>query len=81
MITRRTTFAEVRLYAKKSFVCACGRKLRRQKKFFQTFNPWNKDVNGRIKTTDQIYAEVRAEAAAWKIKIDPCTHPVPLREP
>lgn len=67
-------FAEVPVYAEKSVPCTvCGKKVRRQKKFAQTLNPFNKDAQGRPKTSGQIRVELRAEADAWKA--EPETHP------
>jgi hypothetical protein len=69
-------FQEVPLYATKTVPCAgdCGRKLRRQRKFSQTLNPFNKDSEGRPKTTQQIYAELSAEAKEWEAEPETCRH-------
>lgn len=76
MITTRTTFSEIKLYAQKSFVCACGKKVRRSKTFIQTLNPFNKTKTGEVKTARQISAENQVAADAWRKVIDPCTHAV-----
>jgi predicted unusual protein kinase regulating ubiquinone biosynthesis (AarF/ABC1/UbiB family) len=67
-------FQEVPLYANKTVTCfgGCGKKLRRQRKFCQTINPFNKDENGRPKTSQQIYAELSEEAKQWKAAPETC---------
>lgn len=70
----RTTFREVSLPGVKRFLCACGRRLTRHKRFFQTVNPFNKTADGRIKDGNDIMAELRAEYSAWLLKTEPCTH-------
>jgi len=75
MITTRTTFREVSTTGRKRFVCACGRKLTRNKKFYQTLNPFNKvKATGEIKTGEQIMVEIMAERKAWESVADRCTH-------
>lgn len=59
---------------RKRFRCACGRRLTRQKYFYQTLSPFNRKPSGFIKDQGEILLEVRAEAAAWTHKVDPCTH-------
>jgi hypothetical protein len=67
-------FQEVPLYAQKSVPCSggCGKKLRSQRKFSQTLNPFNKDAEGRPKTSLQIYAELSAQAQEWKTAAEMC---------
>ncbi|MEU7338638.1 hypothetical protein [Streptomyces sp. NPDC007074] len=67
-------FQEVPLYAKKSVTCAggCGKTLRRQKKFAQTLNPFNKGADGRPKTTRQIHAELSEKAKQWQVAPETC---------
>lgn len=71
MITR---FHEIGLTGRKKFTCACGRKLTRQRRFYQTLNPYNRDSAGNVKSQRQIIVEVRTEVEAWMEKQDPCTH-------
>lgn len=56
----------------------CGKIVRRERKFEQTVNPFNKNSHGAVKTEEEIQAELRAEAAEWvpdfehrKCKIEP----------
>ncbi|QKW31451.1 hypothetical protein HUT11_35400 (plasmid) [Streptomyces seoulensis] len=67
-------FQEVPLYANKTVPCAggCGKKLRRQRKFAQTLNPFNKDAEGRPKTSQQIQAELSQQAKEWKSAPETC---------
>ena len=66
-------FQRVPLTATKSVPCAvCGKKVRRQRTFEQTINPFNKTSDGQVKTFKHIYPELEAEAAAWKA--EPETH-------
>lgn len=75
-----TTFHEIGLTARKRFTCACGRQLTRQKRFYQTLNPFNlKD--GRPKNQGEILVECRAEAGAWTKTTEPCWHEALRRKP
>lgn len=60
-------FHAVKHTTSKRIPCAgCGKKLVRQQTFSQTVNPFNKNVEGYPKTTQEIYTELRADAAEWK---------------
>lgn len=69
-------FQEVKLYGEKSVKCAggCGRRLRRQRTFWQTLNPFNKGANGVPKTVDEIHAELRVQKQAWQAEGETCIH-------
>jgi hypothetical protein len=43
-----------------------GKRLRRQKTFYETVNPFNKDADGAIKSRLQVQESVRAKARAWE---------------
>jgi hypothetical protein len=68
-------FATVPWQAIKSLPCpSCGRKVRRQRTFTQTLNPWNKDpASGLPRTMQQILAALKVEAEAWQAKPDTCS--------
>jgi hypothetical protein len=67
-------FPERALFAKKSVPCAvCSKQVRRQKKFWQTESPLNRNEDGTVRTTQEIYDALRVEAAQWKVQ--PETHP------
>lgn len=74
MRTITTTFQEVKLYGSKSVKCAggCGRTLKRQRKFWQTLNPWNKTLAGEPKTITDIRIELQAEIAKWQKEPETC---------
>lgn len=62
----KVTFEKVTLRAQRRANCTkCGKKRTRTVTFWQTLNPFNKTAEGRVKTTDDIYPELRAQATAW----------------
>lgn len=66
-------FERVPLTATKSVPCTgCGKKVRRQRTFEQTRNPFNKNADGSVKDYADIYRDLNAEADAWKA--EPETH-------
>jgi hypothetical protein len=73
VITETIRFQPVGLTARKSCKCAsCGKRLRRQRRFEQTLNPYNRR-NGIPKAAHEILAEERARAALWKQQPGTCT--------
>jgi hypothetical protein len=44
---------------------ACGKTAERSQTFQQTINPFNKNSDGAVKTRDDIWTEISAEARAW----------------
>ena len=72
----RVNFGEVKLYAWKSVKCAggCGRTLKRQRKFYQTLNPFNKTAQGVVKDADDIYSELRKDIEKWRKESVTCIH-------
>lgn len=69
-------FEEIRMNGKKSFKCACGKRITRQTTFSQTINPFNKNKQGNPKSKSEIYAELDQERNEWLKKVDPCNHVV-----
>lgn len=60
-------FTEYPLTFRKSVPCTvCGKKVRRQRTFSQTLNPFNKNEDGSVKTVPDIYQALRVQADAWK---------------
>jgi hypothetical protein len=56
-----TYFEQLALYAEYTGICeVCGTRVRRKIEATQTLNPWNLK-NGRRKTREEIYEELRAE--------------------
>jgi len=71
----RVVFDEMKLTFVKHFTCLCGRNLRRQKTFSQTYNPYNVVADrSRPKTREEVAAAVRAEGLAWRAAPEPCLH-------
>lgn len=67
-------FREVKHQASKNLPCPkCGKKLRRQRTFGQTINPFNKNADGLPKTELEIVRELNDQAKAWEA--EPETHP------
>lgn len=72
MITH--VFETVAMKARKSGICACGKRVTRQTTFDQTINPFNlKD--GRVKNRHEILHELQMDKDEWMKQ--PVTHPVP----
>lgn len=68
-----TTFQEVGFTSQKAGKCpVCSKPARRNRKFFQTLSPFNKNAKGEHKTSNEIIAELRAQSVAWKA--EPCYH-------
>jgi len=60
------TFDEVWTTKSKSGVCpVCGGRTTRTKKFVHTVNPYNKNPDGSIKSLQEVFADVHAEASDW----------------
>lgn len=63
-------FEKVKLKAKKTIIDKNGKKKTIQKTFFQTINPWNKNMSGLriglIKNSDDILKELKEDIKAWK---------------
>ena len=68
----RFNFSEVKLHGSKSGKCGCGKRRTRQKKFYQTLNPFNKNEKGEPKTQKEIYAELVEQHNAWKTEPITC---------
>lgn len=61
-----TTYEEVGRTAHRSGKCAvCGKNGKRQKRFYQTLNPYNRNDKGEIKTCDEIQKELVVEVKKW----------------
>jgi hypothetical protein len=61
------TFRQIKTIVKKSGKCPiCGKRSTKQQTICNTVNPFNKDKDGNVKSPDQVYQDVKAEAANWK---------------
>jgi hypothetical protein len=72
----RTYFDEVSRTGRKTVKCSggCDRRLKRQKKFTHTINPFNKNKAGVPKTRAEVQKDVDAKAAAWEKEPELCIH-------
>ena len=66
------TFRELKLYASKSGKCGCGKQRTRQRKFWATLNPYNRNAAGEPKTSTEIYADLAEQVKAWKLEPITC---------
>lgn len=67
--TITTRFQEYKHSAKKKCKCSvCGKTFTRQRTFTATQNPWNKDEQGQMKSSREIYACLEKEAGEWMLK-------------
>jgi hypothetical protein len=75
MITQ-VTFQEVALHGQKSVKCAggCKRTLKRQRKFWQTLSPFNKNALGEVKTRSEIQDQLITERNLWLMEPETCFH-------
>lgn len=64
----RTTyrFDEVKMYGYKTGKCGCGKQRHRQRKFWATINPFNKNDDGTMKTTADIRKDLKKQIDEWK---------------
>jgi len=64
-------FREIKHQASKNLPCpGCGKKLRRQRTFSQTLNPFNKNADGQVKTELEIVRELNTTAAEWETELE-----------
>lgn len=68
----KVNFNEVSITRTKSRKCGCGKRRTRTQKFFQTINPFNRTKDGVVKTREDIYRELEAEAYEWMKKPITC---------
>jgi ribosomal protein S26 len=67
-------FEEIGLTGLKTVKCAdCGKALRRQRRFTQTLNPFNKNAAGEFKSRSEVYAELRERVLEWKTEAEFCS--------
>ena len=73
MKTRRVTFEEVSIRAKKQCKCTgCGKRLTRSKKFWQTLSPFNTKAAGVPKEAADIRKELMREVELWQLQGEMC---------
>lgn len=72
-MNQRITFDEISLKGIKTIKCKdCGKRLRRQIKFSQTRNPFNKNKKGVPKSLYDINAELAKDIEEWKLEPESC---------
>lgn len=72
-------FQEVDFIAHKAGKCGCGKRRSRQKRFWQTLNPFNKNADGSVKSAEDIHEELRAKADTWRAEPITCSSCEPQR--
>lgn len=61
----RIDFTEVSIKGVKRWVDADGKKRQKTKTFYQTINPWNKNIDGTLKPREEIMVEIKAARDTW----------------
>lgn len=70
----RVNFERVRYSATKTLPCpSCAKKVRRQRTFVQTINPYNLNADGQPASRPEIVEKLRAEAKVWRMEPEHCT--------
>ena len=77
MYAETIRFEEVRRQFTRSNPCpGCGRKVRRQRTFSQTINPFNQTGEGddrHVKSRREIWDELAAAGAEWQAEAETCS--------
>ena len=75
-MSQTITFREVAIRGNKSVKCTggCGRTLKRQRKFWQTLNPFNKNQSGEVKTPIEIQKELISQRDQWVLEPETCVY-------
>lgn len=72
-VTTTYRFQPVQRRAVKNLPCPdCGKKVKRQTTFEQTINPFNKNAEGEPKSWQEIQAELKVQADAWRVEPVQC---------
>ena len=73
MITETVRFERVPVTAVKTVRCTgCGKRLRRQRTFEMTLNPWNRNAQGQPRTRQEILDALQAQADEWQGRPETC---------
>lgn len=66
-------FESIPRRATKALPCpVCGKKVRRQRTFTETANPFNRNADGVVKTRREIWDSLGAKAAEWQTEPETC---------
>lgn len=70
------TYDKVTYRAEKRVPCdhGCDRQVKRATTLYQTLNPFNKNAAGQPKSREEITAELRVKAEAWRKEPETCAH-------
>ena len=69
-----TTYEPIRRTASKSVPCPiCGKKVKRQRTFKMTLNPFNKNPDGTVRDRSDIWAALGEQVKEWSAKAE--AHP------
>lgn len=66
-------YDELKVSAKKTGKCQCGKRLSRSTTFSETENPFNKNEQGQPKSRDEIYASLKVKRDIWLSEPIVCT--------
>ena len=70
----RVQFQEHKILASCYFKCiVCGKKVRKQKTFTETENPFNKNKDGSVKSVEDTYKSLELAAENWQAGMDRST--------
>jgi hypothetical protein len=60
-------FPELHHYEERSGWCpVCGKRTVRKRRFTMTENPWNRNEDGTVRTTREIWSALAERAGAWE---------------
>lgn len=62
---RTEYYREISIKGTKKGKCDCGKVRTRTMTFSQTVNPFNKNKEGKLKTDNEIYEEIKKEKEEW----------------
>ena len=67
----KIVFDSIKHTARKTVKCTvCGKPVQRQKTFYQTVNPFNKNSAGEVKTASEIFNELVHRGKEWSVQPD-----------
>lgn len=67
-------FEEIKLKAKKKYVCDCGKRLSKQTTIICTVNPFNKKADGVARNRTEVYEQAILQRDEWINRTETCTH-------
>lgn len=64
-------FQEVAIKATRKWTDDDGKKRQKTRKFSQTLNPYNRNIDGSVKTRDEILKELLCQRDEWMREVKP----------